>query len=196
MNIAKFTRNFFILIVGMLVIAILGRIYMMEDNDHLSYLFATDNAKAAYSENESAFSYHNPADNLSNDGYYSANGFIYNADKNELQITARYNDSLYTYLDTADKTVFTYTVYDVATKTEYEAKKLEFGEKYMYNYEKLVIEDIEINDKTELYLVLHFQDKYPVEEEDVQPGLIIHGAGQPMKTYKLSKAEKEALTAK
>ena len=55
MNIAKFTRNFFILIVGMLVVAILGRIYMMEDNDHLSNLFATDNAKAAYSENEKAF---------------------------------------------------------------------------------------------------------------------------------------------
>ncbi len=195
MNIAKFTRNFFILIVGMLVVAILGRIYMMEDNDHLSYLFATDNAKAAYSENEKAFSYHNPTDNLSNDGYYSANGFIYNADKNELQITARYNDSLYVYLDTEDKTEFTFTVYDVATKTEYEAKKLQFGEKYMYNYEKLVIEDIEITDETELYLIMHFEDKYPVEEDDKQAGLVIHGAGQTMKTYKLSKEEKAALAA-
>ena len=195
MNIAKFTRNFFILMVGMLVIAILGRIYMMEDNDHLSYLFATDNAKAAYSENEKAFSYHKPTDNLSNDGYYSANGFIYNADKKELQITARYNDSLYIYLDTADKTEFTFTVYDIATKTEYEAKKLEFGEKYMYNYEKLLIEDIEINEETELYLILHFDDKYPVEEDDKQAGLIIHGAGQTMKAYKLSKEEKAALTA-
>ena len=194
MNIAKFTKNFFILIVGMLVVAILGRIYMMEDNDHLSYLFATDNAKAAYSENEAAFLYHKPTDNLSNDGYYSANGFIYNVDKKELQITARYNDSLYVYLGTEDKTEFTFTVFDKTTETEYEAVKLQFGEKYMYNYEKLVVEDIEINDDTELYLILHFEDKYPVEEDD--EGLIIHGAGQPMKAYKLSKAEKEALTAK
>ena len=194
MNIAKFTKNFFILIVGMLVVAILGRINMMEDNDHLSYLFATDNAKAAYSENEAAFLYHKPTDNLSNDGYYSANGFIYNADKKELQITARYNDSLYVYLGTEDKTEFTFTVFDKTTETEYEAVKLQFGEKYMYNYEKLVVEDIEINDDTELYLILHFEDKYPVEEDD--EGLIIHGAGQPMKAYKLSKAEKEALTAK
>ena len=194
MNIAKFTKNFFILIVGMLVVAILGRIYMMEDNDHLSYLFATDNAKAAYSENEAAFLYHKPTDNLSNDGYYSANGFIYNADKKELQITARYNDSLYVYLGTEDKTEFTFTVFDKTTETEYEAVKLQFGEKYMYNYEKLVVEDIEINDDSELYLILHFEDKYPVEEDD--EGLIIHGAGQPMKAYKLSKAEKEALTAK
>ena len=194
MNIAKFTKNFFILIVGMLVVAILGRIYMMEDNDHLSYLFATDNAKAAYSENEAAFLYHKPTDNLSNDGYYSANGFIYNADKKELQITARYNDSLYVYLGTEDKTEFTFTVFDKTTETEYEAVKLQFGEKYMYNYEKLVVEDIEINEDTELYLILHFEDKYPVEEDD--EGLIIHGAGQPMKAYKLSKAEKEALTAK
>lgn len=195
MNIAKFTRNFFILMVGMLVVAILGRIYMMEDNDHLSYLFATDNAKAAYSENENAFTYHNPADNLSNDGYYSAHGFIYNEAKKELQITARYNDSLYNYLNTADKTEFTYTVYDKATKTEYEAKKLEFGEKYMYNYEKLAIEGLEITEKTELYLILHFEDKYPVEEEGKDAGLLIHTEGHPMKTYKLSKAEKEALTA-
>ncbi|MBO5195587.1 MAG: hypothetical protein J6C03_00655 [Clostridia bacterium] len=193
MNIAKFTKNFFILIVGMLVVAILGRIYMMEDNDHLSYLFATDNAKAAYSENEAAFLYHKPTDNLSNDGYYSANGFIYNADKKELQITARYNDSLYVYLGTEDKTEFTFTVFDKTTETEYEAVKLQFGEKYMYNYEKLVVEDIEINDDTELYLILHFEDKYPVEEDD--EGLIIHGAGQPMKAYKLSKADKEALKA-
>jgi len=193
MNIAKFTKNFFILMVGMLVIAILGRIYMMEDNDHLSELFATDNAKAAYSENEKAFTWHKPADNLSDDGYYSANGFIYNADKKELQITARYNDSLYVYFDTEDKTEFTFTVYDKTTKTEYEAKKLQFGEKYMYNYEKLVIENIEITDESELYLTLHFEDKYPVTEDD--KGLVIHYAEQPMKTYKLSKAEKEALTA-
>ncbi len=195
MNIAKFTRNFFILMVGMLVVAILGRIYMMEDNDHLSNLFATDNAKEAYSENTSAFTYHNPADNLSNDGYYSAHGFIYNEAKKELQITARYNDSLYNYLDTEDKTEFTYTVYDKATKTEYEAKKLQFGEKYMYNYEKLVIENLEITEKTELYLILHFEDKYPVEEEGKETGLLIHTEGHPMKTYKPTKAEKAELTA-
>ena len=193
MNIAKFTKNFFILMVGMLVIAILGRIYMMEDNDYLSNLFATDNAKAAYSQNEKAFTYHKPADNLSDDGYYSANGFIYNAEKKELQITARYNDSLYVYFDTEDKTEFTYTVYDKTTKTEYEAKKLQYGEKYMYNYEKLVVENIEITDDSELYLTLHFEDKYPVTEDD--KGLVIHYAEQPLKTYKLSKAEKEALMA-
>ena len=191
MNIAKFTKNFFILMVGMLVVAILGRIYMMEDNDHLSTLFATDNAIATYSGGEGTFTFHKVAEDLSDDGYYSANGFIYNEEKKELQLTARYNDSLYTYLDTADKTKFYYTLVDESDDKVYEAKILQFGEKYMYNYDKLVFEDIEITEESELYLYLHFEDKYPVEDET--EGLLIHHPGQEFKTYKLSKAEKEAL---
>ena len=191
MNVAKFTRNLFITMVGMLVIAILGRIYMMEDNDHLSYLFATDNALSAYADNN-AFTTHKVADDLSDDGYYSANGFIYNETKNELQITARYNDSLYVYLNTADKTEFYYTLVDESTDKVYTAKVLQFGEKYMYNYDKLVFENLEITEESELYLYLHFEDKYPVEDET--EGLLIHHPGQEMKAYKLSKAEKELLT--
>lgn len=193
MNIAKFTKNFFIFMVGMLVVAILARIYMMEDNDHLSELFATDNAVVAYGENESAFTCHEPPEDLSDDGYYSARGFIYNEAKKELQITARYNDSLYVYLDTADKTVFYYTIVDEATDEVYEGKILQFGEKYMYNYDKLVFENIEITDESELYLYLNFEDKYPVEDET--KGLIIHYPQQEMKAYKLSKSEIEALKA-
>ena len=191
MNVAKFTRNLFILMVSMLVIAILGRIYMMEDNDHLSTIYATENAVSTYADGKS-FSSHKVAEDLTDDGYYSANGLIYNEDKKELQLTARYNDSLYTYLDTADKTVFSYTIVDESNDTVYEGKILQFGEKYMYNYDKLVFENVEITADSELYLFLHFEDKYPVEDET--EGLLIHHPGQQLKTYKLKKAEKELLS--
>ncbi len=194
MNIAKFTKNFFIFMAGMLVVAILARIYMMEDNDYLSELHATDNAIAAYSENKKAFNSHKVAEKLSNDGYYSANGFIYNEEKKELQVTARYNDSLYDYLDTEVGTKFSYTIVDISDDTVYEGEILEFGEKYIYNYDKLVFENVDITESSELYLFLHFEDKYPVEGET--DGLILHYAGQELKTYKLSKDEKAALTEK
>ncbi len=190
MNIAKFTKNLFIIMVGMLVIAILGRIFMMEDNDLLSEIYATNNAVQVY-ENGGEFKTHKVFEKLSDDGYYSANGFIYNEVCKELQITARYNDSLFTYFDTPDTTDFSYTILDKATEAVYEGKIVTTDEKYMYNYEKLVFADIEITEKSELYLFLHFEDKYPVEDET--EGLLLHHPGQDLKTYKLSKAEKEAL---
>lgn len=192
MNVAKFTKNLFIVMVAMILIAILGRIFMMEDNDLLSELFATENAVAVYAEDpEEGFKYHAVADDLADDGYYSANGLIYIESKNELQITARYNDSLYTYLNTPDTTEFYYTLVDTSTENTYEGKVLDQGEKYMYNYEKLVFEGVEIGESSELYLFLHFEDKYPVEGET--EGLLIHHADQTFKSYKLSKDEIAAL---
>ncbi len=188
MNLAKFTRNFFILIVAMILIAIFARVYMMEDNDLLSELYPTDNAVAAYGDKGAdAFKSHKPAEKLTHDGYYSANGMVYIESAHELQITARYNDSLYGYLGTEDTTEFTYTILDKSNDKVYEGKILERGEKYMYNYDKLAFEGIDIGEDSELYLFLHFEDKYPVEDES--KGLLIHHSEQEFKTYKLSKDE-------
>lgn len=188
MNLAKFTRNFFILIVAMILIAIFARVYMMEDNDLLSELYPTDNAIASYGDKGTdAFKSHQPAENLTHDGYYSANGMVYIASAGELQITARYNDSLYDYLGTEDTTEFTYTILDKSNDKVYKGNILERGEKYMYNYDKLTFEGIDIGEDSELYLFLHFEDKYPVEDES--KGLLIHHSEQEFKAYKLSKDE-------
>ena len=192
MNIGKFTKNFFIVIVAMLLIAIFGRVFMMEDNDLLSELRATEGAVSAYkADPENAFFTHKLSEKLTHDGYYSANGFVYIKESGEIQITARYNDSLYGYFDTPETTEFTYTIVDTSTDTVYEGEVVERGEKYMYNYDKLVFKNVEIGEESELLLFLHFEDKYPVEDES--KGLLIHHPAQEFKAYKLSKTEKTAL---
>ena len=174
----------------LVIILVLVRIFLMSDNKELSSIFPTENAVAAYS-NENEFLTHKVYETIADDGYYSANGIIWCPETGELQITGRYNDSLFTYFDCADTVEFTWKLEDRANEKTYEGKVVESAEKYIYNYRKIVFEDVEINDESELYLFLCYEDKYPVE--DLTKGLLIHIPGESFKTYKLSKDEIERL---
>ena len=161
----------------------------MEDDSLLSEIFATDGAVAAYgADGKNAFSTHKVPTSLAPDGYYSANGLIYIADSNEIQITSRYNDSLYTYLSAPEGTEFTWTLKDKSNDAVYEGKVLETGKKYIYNYTKLVFSDVEISEDSELYLFMHYEDKYPEEETE---GLLLHNGHTDFKRYRLSREEKK-----
>ena len=178
-------------ICALVIILVLIRIFLMSDKKTLSELYPSENAIAAY-EGGNEFVSHSVYEDIADDGYYSANGLIYCPETKELQITGRYNDSLYTYFDCADTVEFTWRLEDRANEKTYEGKVVESAEKYLYNYRKIIFEDVEINDESEMYLFLCYEDKYPVE--DKTKGLLIHIPGEEFKTYKLSKEEIEKLS--
>lgn len=190
MKAKRIAWSIFFGICTLVFILILIRIFLMSDNKTLSELYPTENAAAAY-QGGNAFLSHDVYENIADDGYYSANGLIYCRETKELQITGRYNDSLFTYFDCADTVEFTWKLEDRANEKFYEGKVVEGAEKYLYNYRKIIFEDVEINDESEMYLFLCYEDKYPVE--DKTKGLLLHIPGQEFKTYKLSKKEIEKL---
>ena len=91
----------FIFIAG--VFAILGRIFMMDDNGSLTKITPTESAKEAFASlGKEAFATHKFRASIAPDGYFSAHSMVYNRSQRELQLTARYNESIYKYMDVAD----------------------------------------------------------------------------------------------
>ncbi len=191
MKAKRILRSVFFGICALVLILMLIRIFLMSDNKALTDIYPTENARLAYGDG-SEFLSHGVYEDIADDGYYSANGIIWCPETGELQITGRYNDSLFTYFDCADTVEFTWKLEDKTNEKTYEGKVVDSAEKYIYNYRKIIFEGVEISDESELYLFLCYEDKYPVE--DKTKGLLIHIPGEDFKTYKLSKDEIEALS--
>ncbi len=189
MKVKRILKGLFIAFVCAFLIFIIARIFLLGDNDTLSELYPTDNAIEAYANGEE-FIYHKPFESIASDGYYSANGFIYCKETGEVQITGRYNDSLFSYMDAPEDTEFTWKLVDKTNELEWEGKVAKADEKYIYNYRKIIFEDVDISETSELYLFLCWGDKYPLEETK---GLLVHHPGEEFEAYKLTKEEIAAL---
>ena len=71
---------------------------MMDDKGSLTEIVPTEAAKEAYAaQGKDAFVTHKLLKSLSADGYFSMHSLIYNENGRELQITGRYNESVYKY---------------------------------------------------------------------------------------------------
>ncbi len=173
------------------LILVLARIFLMNDNDTLAEIYPTEAAISAYEEGKELIT-HESFKSIASDGYFSANGLIYCRETGELQLTGRYNDSLFTYLDAPENTEFTWKLVDKVSGAEYEGKVVESAEKYIYNYRKLVFEGVEIKDDSEIYLFLCYGDKYPIEDQT--EGLLLHIPECKWETYELSDGEIARLT--
>ncbi len=191
MKAKRILRGVFLGICALVLILMLIRIFLMSDNKALTDIYPTENARAAYANGAELLS-HDVFEDIADDGYYSANGIIWCPDTGELQITGRYNDSLFNYLECADTVEFTWRLEDKGANKTYEGEVVDSAEKYIYNYRKIIFEGVEISDESELYLFLCYEDKYPVE--DKTKGLLIHIPGDEFKSYKLSKDEIEKLS--
>lgn len=175
------------------IAAIIFRIFMMTNSRTLSDIYPTAAAAAAYKEKGSgAFLTHKCAGEISSDGYYGAYGLVYCPDTEELQLTARFNDSLHEkYLDNTDPKYYKWELRDSDGDTVAEGTVLDTAEKYQYNYMRIAFDGVKIEDDTALSLFLICEEReYP--EEDTE-GMKIHSPTQTFKNYKLSKDEIDAL---
>lgn len=156
-------------------------------------------------------------DEISAGGYFSAYGVYYTPETGQLQVTVRYNDStveklgnfsFYAYtVDTSVDPVETsegtsaesgitasggryyegYPVGDILSPvSEYTDKT----KKLFYNYEKLVFENIHIDEHTNIIISLCAEG----DPNSEKASIVAHFAEQPMKEYKLSRSEKKALS--
>ena len=98
MKVGKIIGRIFVLIFVVGVLVILGRIFMMEDNGSLTKIIPTETAKEAYASlGEDAFLTHSFRASISSDGYFSAHSLVYSRESRELQLTGRYNESVFEY---------------------------------------------------------------------------------------------------
>lgn len=190
------------IILWVAVFAVIGfllwRIFLINSNHVLGDITPTENARAAYAElGESAFFTNDLPDRISGnsdgaDGYFSAYSFVYIPEKKEVQITLRVNDSTSEKLDLGGAMPYFYLKFNENgedTGDIRECASFEDVHELMYTYRRLVFENVEITDTTNLIVCLSDTGNTAVSTSE----LVIHFQEQTMEQYKLSGKEKKSL---
>ena len=131
---------------------------------------------------------HDIVTEISQDGNIACYAFVYIPEIREIQVTVRYNDSLYSKLSLPADTALTFTLTDSDTKSEVTGEILATKKIWMYTYHRLVFRDVSIRDTNDLLLQMYAADKAVAVD-------VIHYKDQNMvlKPYKISGNEKKTL---
>lgn len=184
---------------------LIWRVWFASDKSVFGDLVPTKATAELYSANgELKVLTNDIVDDMSAGGYFSIYGMYYTPDTKELQVTVRFNDSTIDKL--GDISFYGYTVDTSAPAEENSSVRLHEGypvgdiltpvsrgteKKLFYNYENLVFENVEIGESINFIVSLCAKDN-PEGEHAV---VVAHFAEQPMKEYKLSGKEKDALSS-
>ena len=131
---------------------------------------------------------HDIVTEISQDGNVACYAFVYIPEIREVQITVRYNSSIYEKESLPTDTVFTFGLTDSDTKEEVPGEILETKTVWMYTYHRVVFRNVSITDTNDLLLQMYAGDKAVAVD-------VLHYKDQNvvLKPYKLSGGEKKAL---
>ncbi len=159
------------------------------DESILNTLTVNDTLKAAYAADPSlSILTHDTPFEISEDGYMTAYGLVIIPDLSQVQITVRYNDSIFSYNNLPADAPFTYTLTESVTGEVIAAVPAEEAEKWMYNYRRLVFEGVPFTEESNLTVAIWYGEEKITEE-------LIHHADQNVvnEEYTLSRKEKDSL---
>ena len=191
MRLGKILKFAFVAVMLVFFIFLFSRIMMTGDRTALRDVSPTEGARAAFAaDGEDAFLTNTLPSDISRDGYFTAYALAFAPAAKELQITVRYNDSLYEkYLEGSDPETYYFEIRDAEGNTVSKAKVVGEKERYFYNHLRLSFEGIEGGE--ELYLFLCCDSaSYPADHTE---GILITHPSLEMKKLRLSSGEKEAL---
>ena len=184
---AKWIKRFIYTVVLALCAIIVLRCCMSADRSTLTELYVTPELTEAYADGElEVWKLEENAKEIAQDGYFSAYGFRYIPECNQLQATVRYNVSVFGYTGLPQDTALRFLLCcedDTATlrAPDYEEEL----SRSLYVYRKLVWNNVEIGDLNwQIYLDLE-DGSYSVSP--------LRYAEQKYRNYRLTGAEKRAL---
>ena len=156
---------------------------IMDAQSTLSDVTPTEGAAAAYKNGDDILT-HDPDQTMSVEGYMHVYSMIYIPSAKELQITVKYNKSVYEKLGTTAEDGFAFKLFNTETEeetTDYTAKR---DTEDRYSYYRLAFSGVEFSDAADLELVM-----FPPQNESSFSAMKIHRAGQKFVQYDLSKEE-------
>ncbi len=182
--IKRFATAVVFIICGLFII----RCCMVADKSVFSDLTATPALIAAYSDGEVAVKTVKVEREIADDGYFSAYAFYYTPEAGEVQVTVRWNDSVYSYTDMPEGTEYTFHLLNETTGETYPATAIMSKKRSLYNYRKLTASGVNLGEEDTLVVVMELRDGF----ESTQ---VVRYGEQPFKDYKLSGKEKKSLAA-
>ena len=191
----KVIKRIFGVLLALFFVFVVVRIIIFDASSVLSEITPTENAKAAYATGGRILT-HGMIQKLSDDGYTRAYSFVCidteDPDKFEIQVTVKYNMSIYDKSGTPKGSGFGFKLYNTEFKKEYFPTYTETEEKGAYGYCRVVFDGVTVSGNGDLEIVMSSKD-YTTDYSVYK----IHETGGPniqeFVPYKLSKHEKELL---
>lgn len=170
------------IICGMFVL----RCCMVADKSVFDDLTATPTLVSAYADGNMTVKTVKVEAEIADDGYFSAYSFYFVPENGEVQITVRWNDSVYNYTDMTEGHEYSFHLLNETTGETFPLTALESKKRSIYNYRKLDAVGVNLGDSDKLTVVMELRDGF----ESTQ---VIRYAEQPLEVHKLSGGEKKAL---
>ena len=191
-NAGKIAKYILTFIVFFLCGLFIFRCCIAADQSVLKQLTVTDSLREAYAADpDLEMLTHEMPFEISEDGYLSGYALVMIPSIEQTQITLRYNDSIYSYNELPEDAYFTYRLTDSETGEEVIGKVLASQDKWMYNYRRVVFDGLSWTQENNLTVSL-YSDGEKITE------FMIHHKDMNIinEPYKLSRADKNALTGK
>lgn len=151
----KIVKGFVYAVVLLLCLLIVLRCCLNSDRSTLDRLVVTDALTAVRANADdgriTVWRLHENASEISSDGYFCAYDFTYIPEAGEIQFTVRYNRSVYEYNGLAEDTVLPFYISIGESGEKQPATVVESTSRLMYEYRRLVIDDVELTDDSCVY---------------------------------------------
>lgn len=185
----KIAKKIVVAFIAIFNILFILRCCAVGDRSTLSDVIPTDALRAAYQDGELELITHEVVREISENGYMTAYAYVWSPTAQEVQITIRYNNSVYDYNALPEGVEFSFTLTDSVTETVWEPSYTETDSFWMYNHRRLVFSDVTFPEDADLVVHMYYNGEEISSET-------IHYADQNVvnESYKLSKNEKKELS--
>ncbi len=186
----KFVKVFGMTIILILCAVFILRCILVADKSTFSDLALTPALSAAYTDENAAdfVKTVKVAREIADDGYFSAYALYYIPAAGEIQVSVRWNDSVYGYTDMPEDTEFSFELLNETTGISYPASAISEKEMAMYNYRKLVVDGVPLlGENDQLTVVMNLRDGFTSKQ-------VVRFSEQPYSDYRLSGKEKKQLS--
>ncbi|MBR3998408.1 MAG: hypothetical protein IKI93_08715 [Clostridia bacterium] len=174
----KFVKNFATFILLAICAMFVIRCFMVADKSVFSKPAVTELLKNAYADGESVTYMVEIQKEISEDGYFSAYAFYYTPESGEVQLTVRWNDSVYEYTDMEAGHEFSFYLLNETTGAKYPLTAVDAKDRNIYNFRRLTAEGVSLGETEQMVVVMELRDGF----ESVHP---IKYAEQQMDEYRL-----------
>lgn len=162
------------------------RCCLVADKSIFDDLYATDSLRTAYADGEFAVQTVEVEREIADDGYFAAYAFCFVPETGEVQVTVRWNDSVYDYTGMTPGHEYSFHLLNEATGETFPLTALDAEKRLMYSYRKLSASGVNLGEADTLTVVMELRDGF----ESTQ---VIRYGEQPLEEYKLSSGEKKVL---
>lgn len=171
--------------VAIAIALIIIRIFLADASSVLKNVTATNEAVTAYANGEE-FLTHRMTQSISDDGIMRCYSLIYIPEEKQIQITVKFNKSIYDEVSKDEK--FGFKLYTTESEKLIEASHIDRAEQGLYGYCRAIFDNVEFDIGEALEVIMTDSDY--TEEYSVYR---IHEENMKFKTYKLSKSEENLL---